>query len=702
MLKNKGIVFLAAGFLFITLAAQAQNQTESRFLQNTASLSGNTGLWKVHTPITLPPGQFSFSVWLDRINRNPGQLTITTLGFGGSAGLTRWLELGVNFEVNRRVLVRRSDQLSLGQQQLGLFGAQFPGAPPSATQLMPGSTLLPQLRSPATPTGALTGAAGYYNALPFAGMGLQGNGIGTASVGLKFNVLSQEQGSPLDVGVRTYLQVPTHRSISYLQFRPTQTGALVFGSDLLAGKTIAEKADVYVNAGFRWMQSPDDGKPVELSHVVPLGFGLTLPHNARFQFMSELNSEILVGDQTHNTPVDAENVTDLTAGFRAFLNRYLNFSAGYRHPLNQSGGDKNGFVFQLGYTYGPPYEVALPSPPSVSCSADPSQVEPGQMVRLSAQATPSMAGNTLTYEWTTTGGTIQGSGQSVQVSTAGLAPGSYVATVRVTEQRAGAKPGTQPLFADCSTRFSVVAPPPPARPPTVDLSADRTRVQVGEAVNFTARGNSPDNRPLTYQWSTTGGSLQGSGTTARLDTAGVQPGSITGTVRVTDDRNLSAQDSETITVVAPPPPPPPPQTQLLDQCQFALNSARVDNVCKAKLDNIALRLQNESDATLAVVGFAAGNERNPQQLSQTRADNVRAYLSTEKGIAQGRLTSRAGAAGTGPESRRAEMHLVPRGATFMVGYNRKLGEDRSKAAQAARLAPPTRASDRGTIIATLR
>jgi outer membrane protein OmpA-like peptidoglycan-associated protein len=306
-------------------------------------------------------------------------------------------------------------------------------------------------------------------------------------------------------------------------------------------------------------------------------------------------------------------------------------------------------------------ELEPPRPSSVSCSADPTQVQGGQMVRVSAQATPSMAGDTLTYEWSTTGGTIQGSGPSVQVSTAGLTSGSYVATVRVTERQADAGPGTPTLFTDCSARFSVV------NLPTVELSADRAQVQVGEAVNFTARGNSPDSRPLTYQWSTTGGSLQGSGTTGRLDTARVPPGPITVTVRVVDDRNLSAQDSETITAVAPPAPPPPPQTQLLDQCQFALNSARVDNLCKAKLDSIALRLQSEPDAVLAIVGFAAGDEGNPQQLSQTRANNVRAYLSTDKGIAPGRVTSRTGAAGTGPEARRAEMHLVPRGATF-TGY----------------------------------
>jgi hypothetical protein len=125
---------------------------------------------------------------------------------------------------------------------------------------------------------------------------------------------------------------------------------------------------------------------------------------------------------------------------------------------------------------------------------------------------------------------------------------------------------------------------------------------------------------------------------------------------------------------------------MLDTCQFALNSGRVDNVCKAKLDSIALRLQSEPDASLTIVGFAASNERNAQQLSQTRADNVRAYLANERGIAQARLTSRTGAAGTGAAARKAEMHLVPRGATF-VGYNVELDRQRIRAAQEAVPAP---------------
>jgi outer membrane protein OmpA-like peptidoglycan-associated protein len=686
MRKRNLMALILFGLLISTASIQAQTAAEMRFLKPTSSLSGNTGLWKVHSPLNLMPGQVSFSAWGDRINRNPGQLTITTYGFGGAVGLTSWLEMGMNFEVNRRVLVGRQIDLSLGQQELGFFGTQTPGAPPTALELMPGSSLLPRLREPAVPSGALSDRAGYYNAFPFAGR-ISGNGVGTVGLGFKINILSENNGHPFDLGVRTYAQIPTHRSGNYLRFRPSQPGAWVFGSDFLLGKNAWDVADVFLNAGFRGHDSPDGGRIATLSDLVPLGFGITLPRDTRIQFMGEVNTDILVGSKTPNRVPDGEDVVDATLGFRAFLNRYLNLSAGYRRPLSQFGGDKNGFVFQLGYTYGPPMDVTPPSPPSLSCSANPPQVTVGQMVQLTASGSSS-TGAPLTYTWATNAGTIQGSGQTVQLNTAGVAPGSYVATVRASEASG--------LFADCTARFTVVAPP--MNPPTATCSANPTSVQIGEAVNLTVQASSPDGRPLTYQWTTTGGSIVGTGAAVRLDTTSASPGTITARAVVTDDRGLDASCSVNVTAVAPPPPPPPPEVVLLDTCQFAQNSPRVDNVCKAKLDSIALRLQNEPDASLTIVGFAASNEQNVQQLSQTRADNVRAYLAVDKGIAQGRLNSRTGAAGTGAAARKAEMHLVPRGATF-VGYNVELDRERIRAAAAQ--AAESEASAR-RVLATLR
>src|SRR6266404_5825531 len=151
---------LLLSFLLLNVGAQAQNADEAPPHPAISTLLGNTGLWKVYSADNLPKYKASFNVWYDRINRNPGYLTISTVGISGAVGLTDWLELGMNFEINKHILARRQDQLSFGQQALGLFGTQTPGATLLLTELMPIS-VIPQLRNPATRTGTLTGRAGY-------------------------------------------------------------------------------------------------------------------------------------------------------------------------------------------------------------------------------------------------------------------------------------------------------------------------------------------------------------------------------------------------------------------------------------------------------------------------------------------------------------------------------------------------------------
>jgi len=57
---------------------------------------------------------------------------------------------------------------------------------------------------------------------------------------------------------------------------------------------------------------------------------------------------LFLGAHTPNTTFGPEDPVDLTIGFRGdFAHRFI-FSAGYRRPLNQFGGDKNGFVVNLG------------------------------------------------------------------------------------------------------------------------------------------------------------------------------------------------------------------------------------------------------------------------------------------------------------------------------------------------------------------
>lgn len=650
---------LLVSFLLLNAGAQAQSTDEAPPHPAISTILGNTGLWKVYSAPNLPKYKASFNVFYDRINRNPGFLTISTVGVSGAYGITDWLELGMNFEINKHILARRQDQLSFGQQALGLFGTQTPYATPFPSELMPG-TIIPRLRLPATRTGTLTSRAGYYNDLPWIGSSLGSNGVGTVNIGLKVNALSEEKGSRFGLSFTGYAVVPTHRNVNFLLSRPVQTGDWVVGTDIVLSKYVGELAELDLNAGYRSFAGPGEGLQMELSDAVPLGFGLIIPRRTRLQLMGELTAEIYTGSHTPVTSFDARDPLDATLGFRAWLTKGLALSGGYRRPLNQFGGDKNGFVADLSYSTGEVTKVP-PTPPSLTCTADPTEIFAGNLVNLSAQAVSS-TGKPITYEWTTTGGTLEGSGPTVKLHTDNLNPGTYTQTVRATDL-----PGNT---ADCSTRVTVKAPPPAPKPPTVTCSSDRPSVQVGEIVTLNARATSPDNRPLRYEWTTTGGRVEGTGATVRFDTTGLRPGSYTVHVKVTDDRNLSADCDVNVTVTAPPPPPPAPPrrtVQMLGSCDFKAGSSRVDNVCKAKLDDAALALRNQPDDTLAVVGFADTREPGAARLADARAANGKAYLVREKGIADGRVQVRHGSNVRNPSNRKLEIYQVPRGENLTVG-----------------------------------
>ena len=308
------------------------------------------------------------------------------------------------------------------------------------------------------------------------------------------------------------------------------------------------------------------------------------------------------------------------------------------------GGAKisGGLVFKFG-TVGPP-----PVPPSASCSAQPTDVFAGEPVQVTTQPSNFNPKRTLTYAYTATGGKVNGTGQTVNVDTAGLAPGSYTVTSNVTDGKKGA--------ATCSATFNVKQ----QRAPTVTCTANPTTVRQGDSSTITADGKSEDNRPLTYKFDTTAGTINANGAQATLNTQGAQPGPITVTCTATDDRNLSGNGQTTVTVEAPP-PPPPPQASKINQIEFPnlKKPWRVDNTAKAILDDVALRLQREPDARLVIVGSTDPSEKRPN-LSAERAVDSKFYLTNDKGIDPSRIECRSG--GTGGKI--AEFWIVPAGSTY--------------------------------------
>jgi len=241
--------------------------------------------------------------------------------------------------------------------------------------------------------------------------------------------------------------------------------------------------------------------------------------------------------------------------------------------------------------------------------------------------------------------------------------------------------------ASCTANFTVKEPP--KNPPTMSCTANPTSVQAGTPSIITCTCTSPDNVPVTISgWTATGGSVSGEGNTATLKTDGASPGQITVSATCSDSRNLTTSATAPVTVENPP--PPPPQASKLSQCDFPNERKpwRVDNTCKAILDDVAARLQHDPDARLVIVGNAEPTEKR-KNLAGERAVNSKAYLSggeAKQGIDPSRIETRTGSAGT----KTAEYWVVPAGASFTGEGTQSVDETKVKAVPDHPAAPKKR------------
>jgi hypothetical protein len=261
----------------------------------------------------------------------------------------------------------------------------------------------------------------------------------------------------------------------------------------------------------------------------------------------------------------------------------------------------------------------------------------------------------LTYSYTATGGAVDGTGADARWNSTGLSAGTYTVNVKVDDGKGGT--------ATCATDISVQ--PKPNQPPTISCSTDRSPIMPGERTGITSVASDPDNDPLTYSYTTTGGQIIGSGPKVQFDSTGLAPGSYAVKCSVSDGRGGTADASTNVDVQQPP---PPPQATKVGDCGYTkAGVARFDNLCKRVGDDVALRLKNDPNAKVVIVGFADPKEPKSAKLAQDRAELAKKYLG-EKGIDASRISTRAGSAsaekGMEKENRRVDFIFVPEGATY--------------------------------------
>ncbi|HYK40468.1 MAG TPA: Ig-like domain-containing protein, partial [Candidatus Eremiobacteraceae bacterium] len=199
-----------------------------------------------------------------------------------------------------------------------------------------------------------------------------------------------------------------------------------------------------------------------------------------------------------------------------------------------------GIVLRFGFPAAAPPPVN--HPPVAACSVSPASVYAGSTDGVSFHVNASDPDNDpLTYSYSATGGTVEGTGADARWNPSGLAIGTYTATAKVDDGKGGT--------ATCSADLTVAAKP--NQNPVISCTTDRSPIMPGERTGITSTASDPDGDPLTYSYSATAGQVSGDGAKATFDSTGLQPGSYTVKCAVSDGRGGTAESSTNVDVQQP-------------------------------------------------------------------------------------------------------------------------------------------------------
>ncbi len=322
--------------------------------------------------------------------------------------------------------------------------------------------------------------------------------------------------------------------------------------------------------------------------------------------------------------------TTLDLNYLALIFRDRDVQTGTNIALGVAGrwtGFANIFGVGFNVDLNPKKEPEVIYHPMATCQVDTTPIYQRGMTYVRATISD-FDMSTVSYDWSASAGRIVGDGPQVEFQPIGLAPGTYSVTAKISDKKGNT--------ASCSANVVVIAMPTPNRKPTVDCEAERYTVLEGESVRMHASGSDPDGDVLSYAWEATAGRIEGTGTDVTLDVAGVPVDTTVRVhVKVDDHRGGTEICTKEIHVVAAPKPKPEPVSCLSGG--FPRNSARINNIDKACLDGVVLKMQNDPRGVLVVTGFSDASEVSPKTLAKKRADAVRVYLVNDKKVELSRI-----------------------------------------------------------------
>ena len=489
--------------LLFSFSGFAQQGTMDRY--KSASLEGTTGLFKTWDADALRQGEFNVSFGYDLVNRDPGQLKIGNFKIGAAVGLLDRLEVFGAVDVNRRIWAH---DVETGRN--------------------------PSIPEPSIPLG-WDGGPYFTQAAPFVDTD-EANGLGDFRLGAKLNLLSEGRGNPITTGVAGFFTFPGHKDDVEGLNKGLSSGAFQGGIAWLLSKTAADYIRMHLNLGSNFYSNPEiDGiELADFQNEFIYRGGVEFPAHRPYRIIAELNGINYYGDGSPG--LNPRNIVDLIVGIRLYPRDWISLGGGYLALLNHApdndiyppAADYHGFVVQGAFG------KRRNDPPTLACAAANPSILQEDTTAIRANAVDP-EGAPLTFKWQTTGGKIDGTGDTVTFDTADAAPGEYEITVTAADRK---------QEVSCTTTVEVLKK---NYPPTVTIQPPSATITQGESAALTAEASDPNKDPLTYTWTVNGQQLAASGPQITFGSEGRAPGNYSVKV-VVSDGEASAESTATVRV----------------------------------------------------------------------------------------------------------------------------------------------------------
>jgi outer membrane protein OmpA-like peptidoglycan-associated protein len=320
-----------------------------------------------------------------------------------------------------------------------------------------------------------------------------------------------------------------------------------------------------------------------------------------------------------------------------------NFSGSLLSASSRQNNFRVGTGLVLRWAY-PPAPAKPNHPPVAACSASQPSVNEGTTDPVAIHVNATDADNDpLTYSYSATGGTVDGTGPDVRWNPSGLAIGNYTVNVKVDDGHGGT--------ASCATDIAVAKRP--NRPPVISCAPERTPIFAGDHVNIVSTASDPDGDPLTYSYTTTGGQISGTDPSAQFDSTGLAPGSYSITCTADDGHGGRTSAPTTVTVQEHPEIKQLEARLSLHDIYFPTaqptaakpNGGLLPSQIKtldALVSDYKQYLPYKPDAHLILAGHAdiRGAKEYNLKLSERRVERVKSYL-VEHGVPADHLETKA-------------------------------------------------------------